>query len=146
MYEIDKKAWHLAIMEATNTLSFEVINKLLSIARNGAEDIEKWAVPYIDMLYPYLPSNEQKMLKEYIKEKFDMIEMKRPTKQEVEMVRKEYPVGTRVELLEMDDIQAPPIRTQGTVKGVDGIGSLLVAWDNGSSLNVLFRIDKVKKV
>lgn len=68
------------------------------------------------------------------------------SKYEVEIVRKQYPVGTRIELIEMDDTQAPPVGTQGTVKGVDDIGSLLVAWDNGSSLNVLFGIDKVKKV
>lgn len=61
-------------------------------------------------------------------------------------LRKEYPVGTRVVLIKMDDIQAPPIGTKGTVKGVDDIGSIMVAWDNGSSLNVVHGEDKVKKV
>lgn len=76
-YEINKKAWTLALMELTNTSSYEVINKLIAIKNNGAEDMEKWALPYIDMLYPYLPSDEQIALKEYIKEKFDMIEIDR---------------------------------------------------------------------
>ena len=61
-------------------------------------------------------------------------------------LRKEYPVGTRVVLIKMDDIQAPPIGNKGTVKGVDDIGSIMVAWDNGSSLNVVYGEDIVKKV
>lgn len=61
-------------------------------------------------------------------------------------LRKEYPVGTRVVLIKMDDIQAPPIGTKGTVKGVDDIGSIMVAWDNGSSLNVVYGEDIVRKV
>ena len=57
-----------------------------------------------------------------------------------------YKPGMRVELLEMDDVQAPPIGTKGTVVGVDDIGSILVSWDNGSSLNVVYGEDIVKKV
>lgn len=38
----------------------------------------------------------------------------------------------------MDDLQAPPVGTQGTVYGVDDTGGLLVHWDNGSFLNVVF--------
>ena len=41
----------------------------------------------------------------------------------------------------MDDCQAPPIGTEGTVLGVDGIGSIMVAWDNGSHLNVVYGED-----
>lgn len=51
-----------------------------------------------------------------------------PNKETVERVRKQYPVGTRVELVEMDDFQAPPIGTLGTVEGVDDTASLLVSW------------------
>ena len=46
-----------------------------------------------------------------------------PSKELVESLRKRYPVGCRVELLRMDDPQAPPIGTRGTVRGVDDIGS-----------------------
>lgn len=67
-----------------------------------------------------------------------------PSRKTVEALRKMYPKGTRVELVQMDDFQAPPIGTQGTVKGVDDTGSLLVAWDNGSSLNVVYGVDAVK--
>nr|WP_302595252.1 DUF4314 domain-containing protein [uncultured Dialister sp.] len=44
--------------------------------------------------------------------------------------------------MQMDDAQAPPIGTKGTVVGVDDTGSLLVHWDNGSTLTVLYGIDR----
>ena len=65
---------------------------------------------------------------------------------ELKTLRDRYVPGTRVELLQMDDVQAPPIGTKGTVTGVDDTGSLLVDWDNGSSLNVVYGIDTVRKV
>lgn len=55
-----------------------------------------------------------------------------PSKEIVERVRKEYPAGVRVELLRMDDPQAPPVGTLGTVIGVDDAANILVKWDNGS--------------
>ena len=69
-----------------------------------------------------------------------------PSKEIVEQVRRQYPVGTRVELVKMDDIQAPPIGTKGIVEGVDETASLLVAWDNGSHLNVIYGEDEVRKI
>lgn len=69
-----------------------------------------------------------------------------PSKEIVEQVRRQYPVGTRVELVKMDDIQAPPIGTKGIVEGVDDTASLLVAWDNGSHLNVIYGEDEVRKI
>ena len=72
--------------------------------------------------------------------------MRFPSKEVVERIRKEFPPGTRVELLRMDDPQAPPIGTQGTVMGVDDIGSIMVAWDNGSGLNVAFGEDICRKI
>ena len=72
--------------------------------------------------------------------------MRFPSKEVVERIRKEFPSGTRVELLRMDDPQAPPIGTQGTVLGVDDIGSIMVSWDNGSGLSVAFGEDLCRKV
>ena len=65
---------------------------------------------------------------------------------ELKALRDRYVPGTRVELLQMDDVQAPPIGTKGTVTGVDDTGSLMVNWDNGSGLNVIYGIDLVRKV
>jgi hypothetical protein len=72
--------------------------------------------------------------------------MRMITKEQLEALRSRYPAGTRVELLRMDDVQAPPIGTKGTVTGVDDTGSLMVNWDNGSGLNVIYGIDLVRKV
>ena len=72
--------------------------------------------------------------------------MRFPSRVVVESLRKRYPTGTRVELLEMNDFQAPPIGTQGTVIGVDDIGSIMVRWDNGSGLSVAYGVDRVQIV
>ena len=69
-----------------------------------------------------------------------------PSKEIVENVRKRYPVGCRVRLVKMDDVQAPPVDTLGTVYGVDDTASLLVRWDNGSGLNVIYGEDIAEKV
>ena len=69
-----------------------------------------------------------------------------PERETVERVRKEYPVGTRVILEQMEDPQAPPVGTQGTVIGVDDTASLLMKWDNGSGLNVVYGEDRVTKM
>ena len=68
-----------------------------------------------------------------------------PSKELVESLRKRYPVGCRVELLRMDDPQAPPIGTRGTVRGVDDIASIIVAWDNGCSLSVAYGEDSCRR-
>ena len=70
--------------------------------------------------------------------------MRIPSRETIEMVRRQYPAGTRVELVRMDDRQAPPPGTKGTVLGVDDTGSLLMRWDNGSGLNVVYGEDLVR--
>ena len=67
--------------------------------------------------------------------------MRFPSKEMVERIRKEYPVGTLVELVRMDDPQAPPVGTKGTVRGVDDIGSIMVSWDIGFGLIVSYGED-----
>jgi hypothetical protein len=69
-----------------------------------------------------------------------------PSREIVERVRKEYPVGTRVVLVKMDDSQAPPIGTLGTVKGIDDTASIMIRWDNGCGLSAVYGEDIVKKV
>ena len=72
--------------------------------------------------------------------------MKMIRPEQLKRLRETYPAGTRVELVQMDDAQAPPTGTRGTVTGVDDTGSLLVNWDNGSGLNVIWGVDVVRKV
>lgn len=50
--------------------------------------------------------------------------MRMISQNELDALRSRYPAGTRVELLQMDDMQAPPIGTKGTVTGIDDTGSL----------------------
>ena len=68
------------------------------------------------------------------------------SKEALQALRERFPKGSRVELVQMDDPQAPPIGTKGTVIGVDDIGSIMVSWDNGSGLNVAYGEDICRKV
>jgi hypothetical protein len=69
-----------------------------------------------------------------------------PSREIVERIRKQYPVGCQVELVRMDDFQAPPIGTKGIVTGVDDTGSIMVRWENGSSLNVVYGEDLCRRI
>lgn len=64
----------------------------------------------------------------------------------VGMLRINYSKGARVDLVKMDDVQAPPLGTQGTVTGVDDIGSIMVDWDNRSKLGVVLGEDTCRKI
>lgn len=64
----------------------------------------------------------------------------------IEDLREYYPVGCRIVLDRMDDPQAPPIGTTGTVQGVDDIGSIMVSWDAGGSLSVAYGKDKCHRL
>lgn len=72
--------------------------------------------------------------------------MKFPSREQIEWLRKKYVAGTVVELVEMQDSQAPPAGTLGTVWGVDDAGSILVHWQNGSSLSLIPKIDNFRIV
>lgn len=65
----------------------------------------------------------------------------KPLAELVKILRTAYPKGSRVVLVKKDDVQAPPIGTQGTVTGVDDIGTIMVDWDNGSHLGVALGAD-----
>ena len=64
----------------------------------------------------------------------------------VSRLRKKYPKGTRVRLIEMNDPQSPATGTLGTVRGIDDMGNILVAWDTGGSLSLIYNVDKWKVV
>jgi hypothetical protein len=71
--------------------------------------------------------------------------MRFPSKELVESIRKQYPIGCRGELVSMDDPHAPPVGTKGTVRGVDDIGSIMVSWDNGCGLSVAYGEDSCRR-
>lgn len=64
----------------------------------------------------------------------------------MQMLREQYPKGTRIELVSMDDPQAPPVGTRGTVVCVDDAFQLVMQWDNGQTLSLIPGIDGFKKV
>lgn len=66
--------------------------------------------------------------------------------EQLKRLRDAYPKGSRVVLVQMDDLQAPPIGTHGTVIGVDDIGSIMVRWDNGSGLSVAWGEDICRRI
>ena len=72
--------------------------------------------------------------------------MKIPSEKELERIRREYPVGTIIELIEMSDKFAPPVGTLGEVIGVDDVGDLEIRWSTGSSLKVILSEDRIRKV
>ena len=67
--------------------------------------------------------------------------MKHPSRKEVDAVKEMYPVGTEIELIYMDDAQAPPPGTKGIVFHVDGIGQVHVNWETGSTLALVPGVD-----
>lgn len=63
-----------------------------------------------------------------------------------EKARCEHYLGKTVELVSMDDPQAPPVGTRGKVIFIDDAGQIHVKWDNGSSLALIPEVDKFKIV
>ena len=70
-----------------------------------------------------------------------------PSKEIVERLREQYPHGTRVELVSMNDpyLKLTP-GDLGTVDFVDDTGTLFCIWDKGSTLGVVYGIDKIKRL
>ena len=72
--------------------------------------------------------------------------MKIPSENELDRIRREYPVGTIIELISMSDKFAPPVGTLGEVIGVDDMGDLEMLWSTGSTLKVILSEDRIRKV
>ena len=68
------------------------------------------------------------------------------SREQIAALQRQYPRGTKVELLAMDDPQAPPTGTRGEVMGVDDAGQLLVRWATGSSLSLIPGVDSFRIV
>ena len=66
------------------------------------------------------------------------------TKEQLEKLRLRYPKGARVRLVQMDDVQAPPLGTEGEVIEVDDTGTIHVQWSTGSTLGAVYGEDKIE--
>ena len=67
---------------------------------------------------------------------------------QLEQLRKEYPIGTRVELIHMDDPYNKKLvpGCKGSVRWVDDWGTIHMNWDCGSGLGVVYGEDSCRKV
>lgn len=70
----------------------------------------------------------------------------KPSKEELKHLKEVCTKGTRVRLQYMNDVQAPPVGTMGTVMCVDDLGTIHVQWDTGSTLGVAWNCDLVQVV
>lgn len=67
-------------------------------------------------------------------------------RKQVMKLKERYKEGMRVRLIKMDDVQAPSPGTEGTVLGVDDVGSVLMQWDNGCGLSIVPEEDEFEVI
>ena len=73
--------------------------------------------------------------------------MKFPNKSYLAQLRKQYPVGTKIQLISMRDEKYPILSgTIGEVTHIDDAGSVHMKWENGSSLALIPEVDSFKVV
>ena len=73
--------------------------------------------------------------------------MKFPNKTYLENLRKQYPVGTKIQLISMRNEKYPILPgTIGEVIHIDDMGSIHMKWQNGSSLALIPEVDSFKAV
>ena len=65
----------------------------------------------------------------------------------IRRIKADYPPGTRIELIFLDDPYAKlPPRLQGVVALVDDAGTIHTQWDNGATLGLVPGVDRFRKV
>lgn len=65
----------------------------------------------------------------------------------LETLRREYPAGTKVELISLDDpYKKIPSGSIGTVELVDDAGQLHTVWEGYGSLAMIYGVDEWRKV
>ena len=73
--------------------------------------------------------------------------MKTISKETLAMLREQYPTGTRVELVHMDDpYTSLTTGDKGTVRFIDDMGTIHISWDCGSSLGAVYGVDIITKI
>ena len=68
-------------------------------------------------------------------------------RRQAQHIKEDYPPGTRVMLLSMEDPWSPvPSGTRGTVDVVDDIGQIHMKWDNGRTIALVPGEDSFRKL
>ena len=133
----------------------EIVTKDILIKENGDERIDSnykasdsfnhdtAIIQAVSKLKQLVQQNQQKQ--ERTGEGFKMRGFSR---EYIERIKEQYPVGTRLELTsDMDDSYAPVLAgTQGEVVSVDDIGTVHMQWDNGHSLGIVIGEDHFKMI
>ena len=71
--------------------------------------------------------------------------MKFPNKNYLAQLRKQYPIGTKIQLISMRDEKYPILPgTIGEVTHIDDMGSIHMKWQNGSSLALIPEVDSFR--
>ena len=68
------------------------------------------------------------------------------TKNQLQQLRKQYPIGCVIKLISMYDSYALKIGTLGKVFHVDDTVTIHVNWTYGSTLGVVFGVDKIERI
>ena len=70
-----------------------------------------------------------------------------PSREIVERIKRDYPVGCTVELVHMNDpyTDIPP-GTRGRVRSVDDCGTIFADWSTGSGLGIVYGEDSCRRV
>lgn len=70
-----------------------------------------------------------------------------PSREQVEKVKNQYPKGTRIALIRMDDPYSSLMPgDRATVEVVDDIGTVHCRWDSGSGLGLAYGEDQFRKL
>jgi hypothetical protein len=63
------------------------------------------------------------------------------TKEFIQVLKENYPSGTRLQLVSMNDPDGVEPGTKGTVRYVDDMGTIHMQWDNGRTLGLIYDED-----
>ena len=68
------------------------------------------------------------------------------TQKQVELLRQQYPKGTRLQLISMEDPHGVPEGTVGEVELIDDIGQIHMKWETGSCLALIPGVDEFRRI
>ena len=69
------------------------------------------------------------------------------SKERLAQLRKDFPEGTRIELISMDDPYSKLVSgDKGSVNYVDSAGTIHMKWDRGSRLGLVYGVDVFRKL
>ena len=68
------------------------------------------------------------------------------TQSELRCLRQQYPKGTRLQLISMDDPHGVPEGMVGEVHFIDDAGQIHMKWETGSTLALIPGVDSFRRI